>query len=223
MITTLHKLLPVLCAGLLFILPCFGHSSDKRHDEMKIDPIALSEITFEFYTFDSAGRPVWESPKPKEPNTIPASARKLRLTAKVNNRPAGSTIRIKAVLQERCPSPDKGKNYLARLRHLTESDSASTTAETTDDEVRTIDANGKVTIEIPVHCDHCERARCGKECPEKDHLGEGPHLVTLTTTDQPAGDAQQAPTDHAAAAVKPSSFRLEIKSVCPKAKKPSAK
>jgi hypothetical protein len=221
MIMTLRKLLPVLCAGLLLIHPGFAQSSGNRHDGPKIPPIELSEITLAFATYNNEGKLVWETPTPQEPNTVPAGAARLRFTAKVNNRPSGSFIRIRAVLQELCPSPDGGKNYLAKLRHLTESDPASLSAESTDDESQQIGKDGRVTIEIPVHCDDCVPAICATPCPDRDHLGEGPHLVTLTTSDasQMAAAQRQAGAKQSVAAAKPSSFRLDIKSVCPKAGK----
>lgn len=218
MMMTLQRLLSVLCAGFLFIPTGFAQSPGNRHDEPKTPPIELSEITLAFATHDAAGRLVWETPPPENPNTVPASAVRLRFAAKVNNRPTGSFIRIRAVLQEVCPSPDGGKNFLARLRHLTESDSANLPSDPTDNELRQIGKDGRVTIEIPVHCDDCVPAACGTECPDRDHLGEGPHLATLTTSDadQTNSAPRQAQTKQLAAAAKPSSFRLDIKSVCPK-------
>ncbi len=214
--TTIQKMMLALVAGFILVSPGFAQSSGQRHDGSNTSPIALSEITFAYATYDNAGKLVWEIPKPNKPNTIPASAQRLRFTAKVNNRPAGSKIRLRATLQEQCPSPDGGKNFLARLRHLTESDPAGTTPDPTDDEVHVVGADGRVTIEIPVHCEECGRASCGSQCPERDHLGEGPHIATLMTTDEASPqDGPQA--SRSAATAKPSSFRLNVNSVCPKA------
>jgi len=220
---TLQRLLLALCTGLLLIQPGFAQSSGKRHDVPKIPPIELSEITLAFATYDASGRLIWETPRPEEPNTVPASAAKFRFTAKVNNRPIGSFIRIRAVLQELCPSPDKDKNYLAKLRHLTESDPASLSADPRDDELQQIGKDGKVTIEIPVHCDDCEASVCAAGCPDRDHLGEGPHQTLLTTSDPNyiTGKRGQTRTKQLGTAAKPSSFRLDIKSVCPKAERKS--
>jgi hypothetical protein len=163
-------------------------------------PIELSEITMEYAVLDASGQLKWETPDPKSPNEIPAGAQKLRFTARVNNRTEGSKIKLKAALQELCSSPDAGKPFLARLRHLTE----------TEKEVEVGKGNKQVTIELTVHCEECVHAVCGKECPDRDHLGEGPHVITLTTTDPPAGR-------HTTAA-KPASVRMDIRSVCSKNK-----
>jgi hypothetical protein len=241
--TTLRRLLPLAWAlGLLLLAqPALGQKQGGRHAEAafkqraalkqaarhegpKTPPIGLSEITIEFFVQDDAGQFSWQSPDAGEPNVIPAGAQRLRFTARVNNRPAGSTVRLRATLQELCPSPDQGKQYLASLRHLTESDpTGEQTDDKADDELRRIQRDGKVSIEIPVHCEECVRASCGKECPGRDHLGEGPHVVVLTTSDPQSDPVPRAARGAAPAGpAKPSSFRLDVKSVCPKpgAKRP---
>lgn len=212
----LNRMLMVMCVGLMLNPLGSAQSIGKRHDEPQVPPIELSQITLAFAVQNDAGQLVWETPQPGAPNTIPAGAQKLRFVAKVNNRPKGAAIRIRAVLQEVCRSPDEGKQYLARLRHLTESDTTGqqTPGDESDNEVQVIDTDGKIKIEVSVHCNDCVRATCGKECAGRDHLGEGPHSVTLTTSDasdQPRAEVSSMPA-------KPSSFRVNIMSVCPKGK-----
>lgn len=212
--TTLRRLLPILCAGFLLAPSGFAQTPRPRHDEPAVPPIELSEITLEYAVLNEAGSAtVWKTPAAEAPNTIPATARKLRFTAKVVNRPKGSTIRIRAALQEVCPSPDGGKKFLAKLRHLTESDATNATPDPADNEAQVIDQNGRVTIEISTHCDGCVPSACGDSC-DKDHLGEGPHLTTLTTSDPQTSQRASQGKRHAAAA-KASSFRLDIITVCP--------
>ena len=191
--------MPALCAVLLLMIPLsLKLTLAQRKDSEPTPPIELSEITMEFAVLDASGQLKWETPDPKAPNEIPAGAQKLKFTAKVNNRPGGSKIRLKAALQELCSSPDAGKPFLARLRHLTE----------TEKEVEVSRGTGQVTIELAVHCEECVHATCGRECPDRDHLGEGPHVTTLTVTDPPTG--------RNTGTAKPASFRMDIKSVCPR-------
>jgi hypothetical protein len=187
-----------LCAILLLMIPLGLKATLAQTDPTP--PIELSEITMEYAVLDASGQLKWETPDPKSPNEIPAGAQKLRFTAKVNNRTEGSKIKLKAALQELCSSPDAGKPFLARLRHLTE----------TEKEVEVGKGNKQVTIELTVHCEECVHAVCGKECPDRDHLGEGPHVITLTSTDPPTG--------RNTAAAKPASVRVDIRSVCSKNK-----
>ena len=199
--TTRYGWPAALCAVLLLMIPLnLKPALAQRKDSEPTPPIELSEITMAYAVMDERGVLKWETPDPKTPNEIPSGALKLRFTAKVNNRPGGSKIRIKAALQELCSSPDAGKPFLARLRHLTENEK----------EVEVGKGTGQVTIELEVHCEECVPATCGKECPDRDHLGEGPHVTTLTVTDPPTGRQTQA--------AKPASFRMDIKSVCPKNK-----
>jgi hypothetical protein len=212
--TTLRRLLPILCAGFLLAPSGFAQTPRVRHDEPAIPPIELSEITLEYAVLNEAGSgTVWKAPTAEAPSTIPATARKLRLTAKVVNRPKGSSIRIRATLQEVCPSPDDDKKFLAKLRHLTESDPTNTTTDSADNELQVVGQDGRVTIEIPTHCDDCARSTCGDSC-DKDHLGEGPHNTTITASDPPPAPRARQRNKQAAAA-KPASFRLSIVTVCP--------
>lgn len=225
------RLLPLVwVAGLLLAQPANGQQQSSRH-EGATPPIELGEIAVEYLVQNDAGQLVWQSPEPGNPNAIPipAGAQRLRFTASVSNRDNGARIRLRAVLQEVCRSRDRGRQFLTKLRHLTESDPTSQqTDETTDDELLEV-KGGKVTIEIPIHCEDCVRASCGRECPGKDHLGEGPHVVVLTTSDPPPdpppGPVSRPPGGQPATPIgpaKPSSFRLDVMSVCPKprARKP---
>jgi len=198
--TTRYGWLPAFCAVLLLMIPLgLKPTLAQKKDSMEAPtpPVELSNITFQFAVLDSSGQLKWETPNPKTPNEIPAGTQKLKFTAKVNNRPAGSTIRVKAALQEVCASPDAGKPFLARLRHLTE-----------NEQDLEISKTGQIVIELIVHCEECVHATCGKECPDKDHLGEGPHATTLTVSDPPTGKNIMA--------AKPASFRMDVRSVCPK-------
>jgi hypothetical protein len=198
--TTQRLWLPILCVGFLQMIhpgvkPACGQGKEKD----KTPPIELSNIRMEYAVLDEAGKLRWETPSPETPNVIPSGAQKLRFTAKVTNRPLGSKIRVKFALQEICSSPDPGKAYLARLRHLTE----------TEKEVEVSRPNAEFAVELEVHCEECVHAVCGRECPDKDHLGEGPHQTTVTVTDPGTGGKNVA-------AAKPASVRMEIQSVCPK-------
>lgn len=195
---TTHRVwLPLLCVGFLLLIqpgvkPAFGQGK-----ETKTPPIELSDIKMEFAILDEQGKLRWETPAAETPNVIPAGAQKLRFTAKVTNRPSGSKIRVRLALQEICSSPDANKSYLTRLRHLTE----------TEKEVDVSKPNGNFSVELSVHCEDCVHAVCGSECPDRDHLGEGPHQTTLTVSDT-AVARNTTPA-------KPASVRMEIKSVCP--------
>lgn len=212
--TILHRTLLII--GVVFLVNAlsYGQSKSRPDESPQTEPIQLSQIRFAFAVQNGAGQLVWQDPKPGAPNRIPAGAQRLRFTAKVVNRPTGASIRIRAVLQELCPSPDPGKPFLSRLRHLTESDSTGqqTPTDATDDEIKVIGPGGVITVELLVHCDDCGRAICGKQCPGRDHLGEGPHVVTLTTSDSTEPSRMDAPP------AKPSSFRVNIRSVCHKSK-----
>lgn len=227
--TTMRSLclLPLACAALaLLAQPGLGQKLPGRHEEAT-PPIQLGDITVEYLVQNDAGQFAWQSPEPGNPNAIPipAGAQRLRLTASVLNRDNGSTVRFRAALQEVCRSGKGGRAYITRLRHLTESDPTGglTGGEATDDELRVVEG-GKVSIELPVHCEDCVRASCGRECEGRDHLGEGPHVVIVTTSDPSPSDPQNGPASRvaggqsatAAAAAKPSSYRLDVMSVCPK-------
>lgn len=215
----LHRLLVIMCAGLLHVSFSFGQTSKPSHDDPQVAPIELSEITLAYAVPNEAGVMVWETPKPDALNAIPSGARKLRFTAKVNNRPTGSKIRIRVILQELCPSPDAGKSFLAGLRHLTETDPTGIqTVDTADNEVQLINPEGRISIEIPVHCEDCGKAICGKACPDKDHLGEGPHWVVVTTSDSGL-EGGKGSRKKLSVIAKPSSLGIDIISVCPKEEK----
>jgi hypothetical protein len=199
--TTQRVWLLILCVSFLLLIqpgakPALGQTKDSK--ETKTPPVELTNIRIEYAVGNASGRLSWESPNPEKPNEIPAGAQKLRFKANVTNRPAGSKIRLRAALQELCSSPDAGKPFLARLRHLTD----------TEQDVEVSKPDKEVSIELPVHCEDCVHAVCGCECPDKDHLGEGPHLTTLTASDTTAAKNTTA--------AKPASVRMEIRTVCPK-------
>lgn len=226
------RLLPPAAAALvlLFAQAAYGQKSPGRHEgAAAAEPILLGDITVEHQLHNDAGQLVWRSSKSDNPNAIEiqSGALRLRLTAAVKNRVDGSRVRLRAALHEVCRSKDRGKQYITRLRHLTESDAhGDRTGEKTDDELRVVEA-GKVSIELPVHCPDCVRAECENEgCEGKDHLGEGPHVVIVTTSDPPPSDPppgpQTAPASRTAGptqAVSParlSSYRVDLMSKCPK-------
>lgn len=190
--------LPILFVSFLLLMNLGAKPALGQGRAPITPPIELSDIRMEFAVLDASGKLRWETPDPQTPNQIPSGAQKLRFTAKVTNRPAGSKIRVKLALQEICSSPDAGKPYLVRLRHLTE----------TEKEVDVSKPNGEFSVELLVHCEDCVHAVCGCECPDRDHLGEGPHQTTLTVSD--TGSAKNA------VAAKPASVRMDINSVCPK-------
>lgn len=223
----LRKLTLAVSAGLLFILhvPESSFAQEARHDSSA--PIELSEIKIMYAVENEAGELVWAAPAQDKPNVIPAESVRLRFTAKVTNRSPGSGIRLRAIFNELCPSPDAGKNFLSRLKHLTETDPGGLTPDPADDEEQTIKSDGTVAIELTVHCDVCAEATCGKKCHEsRDHLGEGPHVLDVTPSDGPS-EGSSEPTNaarHEGVAVpRLSSFRVDLKSVCPAQRKPRGK
>jgi hypothetical protein len=193
---TLRSLVPLLCVA-FWLTPLGLKPAFSQNEDAKTPPVELRELKLEFAVKDDAGNLLWKNPDRAKPNVIPATAQKLRLTAKVTNRPAGSKIKMTATLQELCPSADSAKPFLARLRHLTE----------IDKEVEVVNVDQPISIELTVHCEDCVHAVCGCECPGKDHLGEGPHLATLTVSD--------STTPRNTAPAKPASYRLDIRTVCP--------
>jgi len=221
MSTTFRKLLPVACAGLLLIAHGPTPSLGRQTGGTPPAPIELSGITVEYAVSDEVGDLAWATPATKTPNVIPSETQRLRFRATVTNRPPGARVRLRAILQELCPAPDSGKPFLAKLRHLTETDPGNSTADPSDDEEQVIKPDRTVSIEIPVHCEACGETSCGKKCgADRDHLGEGPHVVTVTTTDPPpapGGESRAATTG----AARPSSFRVEVRSVCPAQRRPS--
>jgi hypothetical protein len=179
----------------------------------------LSGITFEYAVLDSSGNLVWETPAPDKPNVIPSEAQRLRFRATVTNREPGARVRLQAILQEVCPSPDAGKRFLAKLRYLTQTDPGNLTPDPADDEEQVVKADGTISVELIVHCEACAESVCGRRCGEhRDHLGEGPHVVDLAATD--AGTTSGGTTSLAArrtdsAAAGTSSIRMDLTSVCP--------
>lgn len=220
---TFGKILMAVCAGLLLVplgpAPSLGQS---RGGVQTPPPIELTGITIEYAVLNDIGDLVWETPGSATPNAIPAVAQRLRFRATVTNRQPGSRIRLRAVFQEVCPMLKTGRRFLAKLRHLTESDPGNLTADPADDEEQTVKPDGTVSIETLVHCDVCPENACGKRCSgNKDHLGEGPHLVTLTATDpQSASPVSErgAARPHETHATRPSSFKVELTSFCPGAR-----
>jgi hypothetical protein len=223
MSTTFRKLLPVACAGMLLTAHGPTPSLSRQAGGTPPAPIELSGITIEYGIPNDVGDIVWAAPSPAKPNVIPAESERLRFRATVNNRLPGARVRLRAILQELCPAPDSGKPFLAKLRHLTETDPGNSTVDAADDEEQVIKADRTVSIEIPVHCEACGATSCGKPChADRDHLGEGPHVVTVTTTDPPPASGGESRTATAGEA-RPSSFRVDVRSVCPAHKKPSGK
>lgn len=221
--TTLRKLLLAVFAGLLFILQVPGSSLAQQAGRTTPEPIELSRITVEYAVQNGEGDIVWGAPANDKPNVIPAESVRLRFTARVTNREPGARIRLRGIFHELCPSPDPGKNFLSKLKHLTETDPGGATPDPTDDEEQTIKSDGTVVIEIVVHCEGCAKATCGKKCGEyRDHLGEGPHVLGVTATDAPPSGSSvtTVAARHEGATAKPSSFRVDLKSVCSAQRKP---
>ncbi|HEX8145590.1 MAG TPA: hypothetical protein VF591_00185 [Pyrinomonadaceae bacterium] len=219
----LRKLLPAVAAGLLLIL--HAHTSSLAQTRSTA-PIELSGITIEYaLQGPGPGDVKWHTPPSDKPNEIPAASVRVRFRATVTNRVPGAKVRLRAVFQDVCPSPDPGKKFLSKLKHLAESDPGGVTPDTTDDEAQVIKPDGTVAIELLVHCPGCGEAECGKKCGEhRDHLGEGPHILGVTTSDVPPDDtsgltagARQSGT------ARPSTFKVNLMSVCPEHSKPRGK
>lgn len=216
---TFKKLLSVACAGLMFIAYVPTPSFAQQTRSTPPAPIELSGITFEYAVLNSTGQLVWATPTLDKPNVIPSESQRLRFKATVNNRAPGTRIRLRAILQEVCPSPDAGKRFLSKLRPLTETDLGDLTPDPADNEEQVVQPDGTVSIELPVHCDACPESACGKRCGAyRDHLGEGPHIVDLMTTDQPPApretSLQAARRSDSASALR-STLRVDLMSVCP--------
>lgn len=223
---TFRKLPPAVCAVLLFIALAAAPSLGRQTADSP-PPVELSGITFEYAVLDSGGNLVWETAASDKANVIPSESQRLRFSARVTNREPGATVRVRAILQEVCPSPDAGKKFLAKLRHLTETDPGNLTPDPADDEEQVVKADGTVSVELVVHCEACAESMCGKKCGEyRDHLGEGPHVVDLTATDMgtttgATSSSAARHSDSAAAGI--SSIRMDLKSVCPGPRKQRGK
>lgn len=225
--TISRKLMLAVSAGLLFILHVPESSFAQAARHTSFPPIELSEIKIMYAVENEAGELVWAAPANDKPNVIPAESVRLRFTAKVTTRSPGASIRLRAIFHELCPAPDAGKNFLSKLKHLTETDPGGLTPDPADDEEQIIKNDGTVTIELTVHCDVCAEASCGKRCQEaRDHLGEGPHLLGVTPSDPPP-EGSSGPTNAArhegTAVAKTSTIRVDLKSVCPAQRKPRGK
>lgn len=220
---TFRKMLTALCAGLLLIPYGPASALDQTDGGDAPPPIELRGITIEYAVLNDTGGLVWETPSPATPNAVPNVSQRLRFRATVTNRRPGARIRLRALFHEVCPPPDAGKSFLSKLRHLTESDPGSLTADPADDEEQSVKPDGTVSIEMLVHCDDCAENSCGKKCGrDRDHLGEGPHAVTLTTTDGPppsTGGQRAAARLHETHEAKPSSFKVDLVSFCPAARR----
>jgi len=222
--TTLRKLLLAVSVGLLLMLHVPTSSLAQQAGRTTPAPIELKGIIIEYAVPDATGDLVWKTPEPGKPNVIPAASERLRFKATVTNRQPGARIKLRGLFQELCPSPDPGKKFLSKMKHLTETDPGNVTADPADDEEQVIKPDGTVAIEIVVHCETCGAVECGKRCGQhRDHLGEGPHVLGVTATDAPpparpesGGSARHAETTGA----KPSSFRVDLMSVCPEHSKP---
>jgi hypothetical protein len=216
---TFRKLLSVASAGLIFILYVHTPSFAQQTRSTPLAPIELSGITFEYAVLNSIGQLVWATPTSDKPNVIPSESQRLRFKATVNNRAPGTRIKLRAALQEVCPSPDASKRFLTKLRHLTETDPGDLTPDPADNEEQVVQPDGTVSIELPVHCDACTESACGRRCGAyRDHLGEGPHIVDLITTDSPPANREtshQAARHSDLASALTSTLRVDLMSVCP--------
>lgn len=216
---TFRGLLLVMCAGLMFIAYVPTPSSGQQAGSTPPAPIELSGITFEYAILNSMGELVWVTPAPDKPNVIPSGSQRLRFKATTNNREPGTRIRVRAILQEGCSSPDAGKPFLSKLRYLTETDTGNQTPDPADNEEQIVKADGTVSVELLVHCDACIESMCGKRCgANRDHLGEGPHIVQLTAIDvspAPRKTSPEAARHSDAASALPFTFRVDLMSVCP--------
>jgi hypothetical protein len=225
-ITTFRRLLPAACAVLLFVALAAEPSLGQQTAGASA-PVELSGITFEYAVLDSSGNLVWETPLPANPNVIPAEAQRLRFRATVTNREPGARVRLKAVLQEVCPSPDAGKKFISKLRHMTETDPGGLTPDPADDEEQVIKTDGTVSVELLVHCDTCAESACAKRCRDhRDHLGEGPHVVDLTGADAGTTSARSSSTASRQSDSAPpgaSSIRMDLSSVCQMPQRPRGK
>jgi hypothetical protein len=215
---TFRKLLSVACAGIMFIAYIPTPSFTQQTGSTPPAPIELSGITFEYAVLDSTGQLVWATPQADKPNVIPSEAQRLRFKATVNNRAPGTRIMLRAILQEVCPSPDAGKRFLSKLRPLTETDHGDQTPDPADNEEQVVQPDGTVSIELLVHCDACIKSACGKKCGAyRDHLGEGPHIVDITTADAPSAPREislQGARHSGSTSALPSTLRVDLMSVC---------
>jgi hypothetical protein len=198
--TTLRALWP----GLIMLLLIWVNT-EQTSGQSAQQPIELKDITLEYLAKSHEGTPVWFKSDPQTISSVPFDALKLRITARVTNRPAGTKIRLRAEMQETCFPLGPKKSFLMKLTHLTESAPAN--------EEQQIKPDGTIQIELSAHCDDCSHTVCGKECHGGhggDHLGEGPHVLDLTVSDL------TPPLADNAASSKPPSFILQFESKCPK-------
>ena len=108
--------------------------------------------------------------------TVPASAVELKFKARVN-RLEGTRVLLRGVMHEVCFRRDNS-SFANRFRYAVSS---------TPNPQR-VGLDGSVFVDIRSDCPQCA-TRCNRGCPDRDHLGEGPHLATLTVADpsEPAG------------------------------------
>lgn len=187
-------LIKALFAGLLILvagLNCLTETTALAQTE----PIQLTDVKLDAYELPGG---VWVDVNPPgmPQRRVLASAIKLRFKARVNRMPR-TWVLLKGVMHEVCFRRDNS-SFANRFRYV----------ESTTPNPQRVGLNGEVFVEIGSNCVQC-RTRCNRGCDDREHLGEGPHLATLTVADpeEPAGSNENgflSPT-----------YRVEFETECP--------
>jgi hypothetical protein len=185
-----------LFAGLLILVAGLNCLTETPASAQTDPPIQLTEVKLAGYRLSGQS----DFTPLAEGEAVKASALELQFTAKVN-RQEGRLVRLKVGLHEAC--------FLASTKRFTSRFNWIGNDDVTTNPTR-VGLNGVVSVITKAHCFGCPKARCGKHCPDRDHLGEGPHMASLTVADN---GAPVALTNSTAGLFSPT-YRVDFASKC---------
>lgn len=181
-----------LLAGLLILIAGLNCLPTAPASAQIVVPLALTEVRLAEYRLSGGN---WIAVRPGTP--VPASAVKLRFRAKVN-RPQGTEVRLKVALHEACFGR-RNKQFMGRFQWIESVEPGNPPL---------VGVDGNIYVDTDTECQRC-RSQCNKDCPERDHLGEGPHLATLTIAEErePAGPNTKS--------LRSPSYMVGFETICP--------